>query len=98
MVIDEVRRLFGEMETILESEGERNWIRGVRLISNTLSVENPESADSQLEEAKQTYKSMHGGAGSFSDYYIHRADFNERLEANKRLDEIRERLWRVLFG
>ena len=96
MNIDELRKLFGEMREILEAEGERNWIRGISVICNTLAEANPISESEQIERAKQTFNSMNGGAGSFADYYIHRDEFDERMKANERLDQIRDRLWELL--
>ena len=40
---------------------------------------------------------MHGGARSFSDYFIWRDDFEQRKEANKAFEALSSRLWE-LFG
>ena len=95
-MIEELKKLFGELREILETENESNWIRGIRIICNTLENGSPEFESERFEEVKRTYASMNGGAGSFSDYYIHRDDFNDRLKSNLRLDQIRDRLWEML--
>lgn len=40
---------------------------------------------------------MHRGSGSFADYHVWVDDFDARLAANRRLDELREQLWKE-FG
>ena len=94
---DELRDLFAELVVILENEGEKNWIRGIRAINNTLSEDNMNSEDAKIQEARQIYQSMYRGAGSFSDYYIQRDDSTERIMINERFDRIRDRIWELLF-
>jgi hypothetical protein len=89
--IDEVRNILVRIHQILEKEEEKNWIRGIEGLINTLD----ETKD--IENTRASYKNMTRGAGSFSDYYIHRDDFDERVAANKELDELTEKLWRKLF-
>lgn len=96
MMIDEFRKLIDEMRSILQREGEQNWIRGINAIRNTLSLDNPDSENLKFSNAKNAYFAMTRGAGSFSDYYIKRDSSYERIKANKRLDEIRDRIWTIL--
>ncbi len=95
-MIEELRKLFAEMQSIMLAEGESNWIRGIKNVVNTLSKDNPACDEEKIRDAGNTYKSMNRGAGSFDDYYIQRSDFNEQLEANRRFDEIRGRVWELL--
>jgi hypothetical protein len=95
-LMDEIRSLFAEMKGILEAEGEANWIRGIELLLNTLSADHPSSDAEKMAYVRQTYRSMHAGAGSFADCYVQRSDFDERVKANKRFGEIKDRVWELL--
>jgi hypothetical protein len=92
---EELKSIFDELERLLDAENESNWIRGVRIICHTLKDDKSKSDSKKLDEVKQTYMSMCRGVGSFSDYYIHRDDFDERVQRNLKLDKIRNRLWYI---
>lgn len=83
------------MRDIMDSEGETNWIRGIRsaIAAGEALHENPEDT---FHKMSLIYRAMHGGSGSFSDYFIWRDDFDERSRANKELTEVSERLWKQL--
>jgi hypothetical protein len=91
----ELKDLFAELKEILEAERESNWIRGVAAIINILS-DSAAPGEANLAGARQTYRSMTSGSGSFADYYIQRDDFKERVDANIRLDQLRDRIWELL--
>lgn len=95
-MIQELKELFEELRLILEAENETNWIRGVEIVCNILEDDTSKPQLEKFNEVKRVYVSMNGGAGSFSDYYIHRDNFDERLASNKKLDKIRDRLWEIL--
>lgn len=78
-----------ELHALLLEHGERNWIRGVSHVSAALEEEDFASAAS-------LYKTMLSGNGSFSDFYIHAEDFEERRRLNKPLDQLRDSLWVAL--
>ena len=92
--LDLLRRL----EMLLREEGESNWIRGIRASIHAGESHKDKSVTEEVafKEMASTYRSMHGGSGSFSDYFIWRENFEERQKANKKFDQITNRLWKLL--
>lgn len=86
----EALRLASELERLLLAHGERNWVRGLRSIRE--SLERPDGA----EEAASMYRAMYAGYGSFSDFYLHSEDVGERRRLNDPLDRLRSELWVAL--
>jgi len=82
------RLLFQEAHDILKSQGDKNWIIGIKNALNELDAGNTDGAGS-------IYRSMVAGGRGFSEYSIWIDDYKERLGANQRLDEIRDELWRI---
>jgi hypothetical protein len=66
--LDCLRRL----KAILISEGESNWVRGLQ--ATIQAGESIQDSNMAMKEMSSIYRSMHGGAGSFSDYFIWRDD------------------------
>lgn len=89
-------QLFLKLHAVMEAERENNWIRGVGNIIAILQEadENPNQAASLISEARQSYRSMNGGNGSFSDFHIWRDDFQERVDLNKEISRTTEAIWR----
>ncbi len=79
----------------MAAEHEKNWIRGVGNIIAILQEveENSSEAAILVSEARQSYRSMNAGNGSFSDFHIWRDDFEERVEANKDLSKTIDAIW-----
>ena len=90
--------LLRQLEALLNEEGESNWIRGVRAAINVGESSRGENVteEAAFKEMAATYRSICGGAGSFSDYFIWREDFDERQEANKIFVQITNQLWKLL--
>lgn len=95
-VIDKLVLLYTELIEIMEKDQENNWIRGINACLSILKAKDNRSAKIKLSEVKSIYHTMHAGYGSFSEYFIWREDFDERVKANKRLDEIRDEIWNIL--
>jgi hypothetical protein len=93
--IENARLLLEELKEILQKEGEINWLRGI--VAAIGCLRNPDIKQG-LVEAKSIYLTMASGKGAFSEYYIHRVDASERVEANRRLDDLRDRLWQLFQG
>ncbi len=92
----ELLELLIELRNILSREHEKNWIQGVEKMIEALTPPNYAGHGTQHEAEKyvrNTYRHMVSGNGSFSDYYIWRDEFSERLKENKELDWIREQIW-----
>jgi len=86
--IDELRSLFVELRDILVSEGERSMGRFVEGLCYRLW---DDSVVEDLKDIKRDYISL-GVTRPFSDFYIQRDEFEAGVEANRRLDQIRDRL------
>ena len=90
--LSDARRLLQELKAILQREGETNCIRGVIAAIESLDDSNAEQG---FAEARSIYKTVAQGKAPLSDYYIKRVNPTEQAEANKRLDELRDDLWRL---
>ncbi len=90
---EQLRLLFQRLRQIMQAEGESNWIAGVEAILERL---NDHVSEERWREVQSLYKTMHRGASTFSDYHVWRDDFDARLEANRELDSIRQRIWTLM--
>ena len=90
--------LFRALLTVLVAENETNWKRGVELILDALEqpVTGEEDAKKTLHYVESTYKSILGGNGSFSEFFIWRDDFDERERENAKLENIKNEIWVIL--
>lgn len=98
-VANELEDLLGDLRQILVEEHGTNWVRGVDACLDQLpKTHSAGKADllAQLQIVASTYRSMMRGYGSFSDFFIWREDFEERVRANERLDRIRQELWKIV--
>lgn len=82
---------FFELKEILIQENENNFIRGVDVILDRIqySLDFKQNPKSTIKSVGNTYFFMNSGNGSFSDFFIWREDFDERVEANKVLTNLR---------
>ncbi len=87
-----LRQRFLALEELLRREGDNEWLRKVSEIVRAL--EPPFASEEQcidtIQEAKHRFESWHKHKGGFSEFYVHRENYEERLAANKELDAIRE--------
>jgi hypothetical protein len=88
--------LFLDLHAIMSAEHERNWIRGVGSIIAILgeAEDDPSAARERIDEAHQSFRSMNGGYGTFSDFHIGRDNFDERFKANAELKKVTDAIWR----
>ncbi|GAN15645.1 hypothetical protein I6G65_20145 (plasmid) [Sphingomonas paucimobilis] len=82
------RALFQEAHDILQSQGDKNWIIGIENALKELDAGNTDGAGS-------IYRSMVAGGRGFSEYNIWIDEYQNRLEVNERLDQIKDELWRI---
>ncbi|MCH8475370.1 MAG: hypothetical protein LAT55_09100 [Opitutales bacterium] len=82
------------MSDILMREGELDFAQSVQDVIH--AGRTIQDSDEALKEMSFLYRSMHGGAGSFSDYFIWRDNFDDRVEANKEFEILSQRLWELL--
>ena len=95
--IEAVKELFYQLQSLLISEGEDNWIRGINEIVTLLRSQSLDAEEDVLVQVKDTYKSMAAGNGSFSDFYIWRENPTEMRIKNLELDGLRTKIWHILF-
>ena len=93
-----LNELFIQMRGVLIQEHEDNWIRGINLILNQIdySLASNEDAKSTIRDIYYSYGSMNGGNGSFSDFYIWREDFDERVIENNNFMKIKNQISKIL--
>lgn len=86
--------LFTQIRDILIQENESNWIRGINSILNQInySLASKEEAKSTIRDIYYSYSLMNRGNGSFSDFYIWREDFAERVIENNKFIEIKDEI------
>ena len=90
---------FKKLRDILISEKEINWIRGVESIIEKLEWSNGNRCDDPecfFNSACDTWKTMDKGNGSFSEYFIWRDDFDERVRLNKIYQKIKDNIWDIV--
>lgn len=86
--------LFTQIRDILIQENESNWIRGINSILNQInySLASNEEAKSTIRDIYYSYSLMNRGNGSFSDFYIWREDFDQRVVENNKFIEIKDEI------
>ena len=82
---------FIKLKDILINENEGNWIKAINSILNDIqfSLDNEQDVKATIRNIRYKYYLLNSGNGSFTDFYVHRDNFNERVEANKLLDDIK---------
>ena len=90
--------LFTQIRDTLIQENENNWIRGINSILNQInySLENNENIKDTIKAIGNTYSFMNNGNGSFSDFYIWREDFDERVIENNNFMKIKNQISKIL--
>lgn len=86
--------LFTHIRDILIRENEDSWIRGINSILSQInySLASNEDAKSTIRDIYYRYGLMNRGNGSFSDFYIWREDFDERVIENNKFIEIKDKI------
>jgi len=89
-----VIELLRYIASVLTSEGDRNWILGVK---NLLAVaEDERLADPEaLKLAAPTFQRMFG-PGGFGDFFVWRDTVEQRREANRPYQAAMDELWKLL--
>ncbi|WP_139254618.1 hypothetical protein [Bacillus sp. NH11B] len=102
LVIDKLEKLFSELGVILEGnkKGDIDYqISEVRYVINILNEcqnNNYINFDDVINEIKLTYSNLYPPRGGLSDFFIWKADFNERVRANEPLGRIGDELGEML--
>ncbi|MDQ5877871.1 MAG: hypothetical protein QG638_603 [Pseudomonadota bacterium] len=90
---EEVRRLLLELDLILDEHHEANWIRGVKAAIGELTCDDGTLNEGGFDSARSIYKTMNQGGRAFAEYFVWLDDEDDRIAANKNLDNLRARLW-----
>ena len=82
---------FLKLKDILVDENEDNWIKGINDILNDIqfAVHNEQGLQATIRDIRYKYYLLNSGNGGFADFYIHRDNYKERVEANKLLEEVK---------
>lgn len=86
------------MEKIMDSEGEKNFIQGIRaaIAIGRSHVNSPGREEEILEEMRSLYRTMVRARGGIEEFFIWREALEERVEVNKDLDLLKTELWQML--
>jgi hypothetical protein len=87
--------LLTELREIYRREGGRNFVSGISAAIGSLSDEEL-SEKERWSNACSVYQTMAGSKSGFADFYIDRETVEQRVDANARLDKIRQELWKLL--
>lgn len=97
-ILEALNKSLLDLAIILEKESEHNWQRAIdemlKRVECALSgVYDPVEAISYV---RKTYMSINSGNGSFGDFYIWRDNFSDRKRENERLEEIKNKILKLL--
>jgi hypothetical protein len=80
--------------SVLASQNENNWIRGVKVA--LAHAEDDRLTDAEaLKMAAVTYQNMFG-PGGFGDFFVWRDTVEQRIEANRGYMAAKDELWKLL--
>ncbi|WP_445494469.1 hypothetical protein [Photorhabdus sp. SF281] len=91
--------LFFLLKDVIKNERDNEWLIN---INDFITMLTPpyyggiEDANVSLKRVSDSYKTMGRGNGSFSDYFIWREDFEERMKANEKFDDVKKEIWHIL--
>lgn len=82
----------------MKSEGEDNWINGVRVLIAELECAGSDAATQYdaLKNASSTYRTMMAAKDGIGAYVIWRDDLESRCKLNADFDALRSELWNLL--
>jgi len=92
---EEAFHLLSELLVVLDSQRERNWSSGIKGAIAELLDAGGKIDPAGFENARSIYNTMTKDGRGFSEYYIHKDDFDERINANQKLDDLKGKIWRV---
>lgn len=90
-------KLLYELRDIYSKEGGENFLPGIESAIDWLTNKNY-SQEEKCANACSIYINMASTKCGFSEFYIDGSTVDERVHKNKKLDEIRESLWNIIFG
>ena len=97
-----VKDLFKKLLTILETEGDaevdyaKKELRKNILMIEDILKNNTADLDKVFDEIKESYQSIYPSHGGLTEFFVWRDDFEERLNANLPLDNIKKELKEIM--
>jgi hypothetical protein len=88
--------LFHELLAILDGQKDGNWSRGIKAATRELIDLNAAVSQDGLDSARSIYNTMTACGRGFSEYFIWSDNEDERIKINKRLDDLRIKIWKIL--
>jgi len=94
--INSAIKLLSELRDIYSKEGGENFLPGIESTIQWLINKNL-SQEERCANACSIYINMASSKCGFSEFYIDGSTVDERIQKNKKLDEVRESLWNIIF-
>jgi len=92
---EKVFPLLTTMLTVLESQQEKNWYRGIKAAITELTDINGQVISSGFDNARSIYNTMTSGGRGFSEYFVWMEDEEKRIQINQELDRLRSEIWEL---
>lgn len=92
---EEIYLLLNKLLAILEDQKERNWSQGLKAAAQELIDVNGSITEAGLENSRSIYNTMTAGGRGFSEYFIWCDNEDERIQINKKLDDLRLKIWKM---
>ncbi|WP_090093598.1 hypothetical protein [Clostridium uliginosum] len=102
LIIDKLENLFSALSLVLEANRKEDInyhiseVNYVVKILNECQKNNYTDSDNIINEIKSIYSNLYPPRGGLSDFFIWKADFDERVKANEPLGRIGDELWKIL--
>ena len=85
-----------QIHALLEKQDEKNWRRGIAAaIGELLNTDGSLNA-AGFDNARSIYRTITTGGQGFAEYGVWKENYEERVAANRDLDQLRSRAWKVL--
>ena len=102
LIIDKLQSLFSELSLILVANRREDidyHISEVKYVVEILiecKKNNYTNSNKVINEIKSIYNNLYPARGGLSDFFIWKADFDERVKANEPLDRLSDEIWKIL--
>lgn len=102
LIIDKLQGLFTELGIILVANRREDIdyhiseVKYIVKILNECKKNNYIDSDNVIEEIKLINNNLYPARGGLSDFFIWKADFDERIKANEPLNRIGNEIWKIL--
>lgn len=95
--LDELRDIFYELGKLVQRYGGKYYTIQLNIIMGIIEcIDSEATKEEKTVYVLERYKALSTPRDGLSDFYIHDDDFHTRLELNKPLDGLKERLWEIM--